>query len=592
MQPNQSITTLLKRLWHHISPRRRGQFGLLVVLMLLASFAEILSIGAVLPFLGVLTVPERVFEHAATQSVIHALGLTAPEQLLLPLTIAFGFAVLIAGAMRLLLLWVSTRLSFAIGADLGISIYRRTLYQPYAVHVARNSSEVISGIAGKANGVIHSTVLPALTLISASVMLITILIALLTIEPVIALVAFGGFGLIYVFIIRLTRKKLLTDSQCIARESVQVIKSLQEGLGGIRDVLIDGSQATYCQIYRNADLPLRRAQGNSAFISASPRYAMEALGMLLISALAYTLAQQTDGIAKAIPILGALALGAQRLLPVLQQAYGSWTGIRSGQASLQDTLELLDQPLPDYADQPAAQALPFKRNISLKQLGFRYSPQTPYVLKQLNLTIAKGSRVGFIGTTGSGKSTLLDIVMGLLQPTDGTLEIDGQPVSPTNNRAWQAHIAHVPQAIFLADSSIEENIAFGVPLDQIDPQRVRQAAQKAQIADSIESWPKQYQTFVGERGIRLSGGQRQRIGIARALYKQADVIIFDEATSALDNETEQAVMQAIEGLSKDLTLLIIAHRVTTLKNCTQIVKLGGGSIVSAGGYQDIVVNGE
>ena len=178
--------------------------------------------------------------------------------------------------------------------------------------------------------------------------------------------------------------------------------------------------------------------------------------------------------------------------------------------------------------------------------------------------------------------------MGLLQPTEGALDIDGVPITPGNNRAWQAHIAHVPQAIFLADSSIEENIAFGVPKDQIDHQRVRQAAQQAQIADSIESWPKQYQTFVGERGIRLSGGQCQRIGIARALYKQADVIIFDEATSALDNETEQAVMQAIEGLSNDLTLLIIAHRLSTLKNCTQIVELGEEGIERAGSYQEIV----
>ena len=224
----------------------------------------------------------------------------------------------------------------------------------------------------------------------------------------------------------------------------------------------------------------------------------------------------------------------------------------------------------------------------MNQLGFRYSLQTPYVLQQLDLTIPKGSRVGFIGTTGSGKSTLLDIVMGLLQPTDGSLEIDGQVVTPVNNHAWQAHIAHVPQAIFLADSSVEENIAFGVPKEKIDHQRVRDAAQQAQIADSIETWPMQYQTFVGERGIRLSGGQRQRIGIARALYKKADVIIFDEATSALDNETEQAVMQAIEGLSQDLTLLIIAHRLTTLKNCTQIVELGDGGIQRAGSYQNIV----
>lgn len=556
--------------------------------MILASFAEILSIGAVLPFLGVLTAPDRIFEHSAAQSFIQTLGLTSPAQLLLPLTIIFGLAALLAGAMRLFLLWASTRLSFATGADLSISIYRRTLYQPYAVHVARNSSEVINGISGKANGVIYSIIVPTLTLISASVMLIAILIALLAVDPIIALAAFGGFGAIYSSIIWITRTRKITNSRHIARESTQVIKSLQEGLGGIRDVLIDGTQETYCQIYRNADLPLRRAQGDNQFISQSPRYGMEALGMLLIAALAYTLAQQSDGIAKAIPILGALALGAQRLLPVMQQAYAAWSSIQGSQSSLQDTLELLDQRLPHHADHPAVKPLPFRQHINLNQLSFRYSLQTPWVLNKLNLTIAKGSRIGFIGTTGSGKSTLLDIVMGLLQPTDGTLEIDGQPITLGNHRAWQAHIAHVPQAIFLADSTIEENIAFGIPQDQIDHERVRQAARQAQIADIIETWPKQYQTFVGERGIRLSGGQRQRIGIARALYKQADVIIFDEATSALDNETEQAVMQAIEGLSEDLTILIIAHRLTTLKNCTQIVELDNGAVLRIGSYQDLI----
>jgi ABC-type bacteriocin/lantibiotic exporter with double-glycine peptidase domain len=556
--------------------------------MILASFAEIVSIGAVLPFLGVLTSPGHIFAHPAAQPLIQILELTAPDQLLLPLTITFGLAVILTGAMRLLLLWASTRLSFATGADLSIDIYRRTLYQPYAVHVARNSSEVINGISGKANGVIAWIIVPVLALVSGSIMLIAILIALMSVDSIVALVAFGGFGLIYAVIIRLTRNRLMIDSQRIARESTLVIKSLQEGLGGIRDVLIDGSQAAYCQIYRNADYPLRRAQGNTAFVSHSPRYGMEALGMLLIAALAYTLAYQPGGIAKAIPVLGALALGAQRLLPVLQQAYGAWTSIKSGQASLQDTIELLDQPLPDYADQPAAIALPFRQQISLTQISFRYSVQTPWVLNKLDLTIAKGSRVGFIGTTGSGKSTLLDIVMALLQPTDGALEIDGRPITTSNHRAWQAHIAHVPQAIFLADSTIAENIAFGVPKDQIDHERVRQAARQAQVADSIETWAQQYQTVVGERGIRLSGGQRQRIGIARALYKQADVIVFDEATSALDSETEQGVMQAIEGLSKDLTILIIAHRITTLSKCTQIVELDGGRVKQVGSYQEIV----
>jgi ABC-type bacteriocin/lantibiotic exporter with double-glycine peptidase domain len=587
MTPTQPITQLITRLWRHFSLSRRGQFAWLLVLMIIASFAEILSIGAVLPFLAILTDPARVFAHPSAQPIIQAFGLTEPTQLLLPLTIAFGLAALIAGAMRLLLLWASIRLSYAAGADLSISIYRRTLYQPYAVHVACNSSEIINGISSKASSAAY-TINMILNLISSGTMLLCILVALVSVDPVTALVAFGGFGLIYASIIKLTRNSLFINSKIIARESTFVIKSLQEGLGGIRDVLIDGSQAAYCQIYRNADQPLRRAQGINSFINYGPRYAMEALGMLLIASLAFALAHQSEGIAKAIPVLGALALGAQRLLPVLQQAYGSWSGIRGGQASLQDALDLLDQPLPEYADQPPAKPMPFRQEISLKQISFRFSPQTPWVFKNLNLNIPKGGRVGFIGVTGSGKSTLLDIVMGLLQPTGGVLEIDGQVVAPINHRSWQAHIAHVPQAIFLADSSIEENIAFGVPKEQIDQVLVRQAAQQAQIADIVETWPKQYHTVVGERGIRLSGGQRQRIGIARALYKQADVIIFDEATSALDNETEQAVMQAIEGLSKDITLLIIAHRLTTLKNCTQIVALGDGGIERCGTYQDVV----
>ena len=587
MKENQPISSLLKRLWHHISPRRRGQFGLLLVLMLIASFAEILSIGSALPFLGVLTAPERVFLHPSAQPIIQAFDLTEPKQLLLPLTVAFGVAAIISGALRLLLLWASTRLSYAAGADLSLSIYRRTLYQPYSVHCARNSSEIINGISGKTSTVIN-VITMFLTLISSIAMLITILIALLSVSPLIAIVAFGGFALIYFAIIKLTRKKLAINSARWARESTQVIKSLQEGLGGIRDVLIDGSQNAYCAIYSNADLPMRRAQSSISFIGASPRYAIEALGMLLIAALAYSLARRTDGVVSAIPVLGAMALGAQRLLPVLQQAYGAWSSIQGGQTSLQDAIALLDQPMPDFTNRTAFKALSFNNTITLKQVSFRYCPQASNVISGINLTLKRGSRVGFIGTTGSGKSTLLDIVMGLLEPTEGSLEIDGQAIDINNQRAWQDHIAHVPQSIFLADSSIEENIAFGVPKNQIDHKRVRQAAKQAQIADTIESWPDQYQTFVGERGIRLSGGQRQRIGIARALYKQADVIIFDEATSALDSETELAVMQAIEGLSKDLTLLIIAHRLTTLKNCSHIVELGDGRIKRNSSYLNIV----
>jgi ATP-binding cassette subfamily B protein len=556
--------------------------------MVLASLAEVLSIGAVLPFLGVLMAPDRVFAHRLAQPFVSALGITEPNQLLLPLTVTFAAAVLLAGLMRLALLWASTRLSFRTGADLSSRIYHRTLYQPYAVHVSRHSSEVITGIASKTTAVIYATIQPALWLLSSVIMLLIILVALLAIDPLIALVAFGGFGVMYALIIRLTGKRLAIDGHRIARESTQVIKALQEGLGGIRDILIDGTQATYCEVYQRADLQLRRAQGDNQFVALSPRYGIEALGTLLIAALAYWLARQPGGVASAIPVLGALALGAQRLLPILQQAYSSWSQIRGGQASLQDTLALLDQPLPDHADRPSPKPLPFRNEITLRRLWLRYAPDAPWALSDVDLKLAKGSRVGFIGATGSGKSTLLDVVMGLLLPTRGTLEIDGQAITTDNHRAWQVHIAHVPQAIFLADATIEQNIAFGVPDEQIDHERVKWATRQAQIAETIDAWPEKYLTRVGERGVRLSGGQRQRIGIARALYKQADVIVFDEATSALDSETERAIIQAIERLSDDLTIFVVAHRLTTLRDCTQIVELADGRIKRIGSYEEIV----
>jgi ABC-type multidrug transport system fused ATPase/permease subunit len=588
MPTQQSLLQLLHRLWYHISPRRRMQFGILFLLMILASLAEVVSIGAVLPFLGILTEPERVFDHPLAQPIIQVLDLNEPKQLLLPLTIAFAIAALFSGVMRLILLWAQTRISHAIGADFSISIYRRTLYQPYAVHVARNSSEVIAGITGKANGLVHYVVLPALTILSSVLMLVTILVTLVAIEPIVAFAAFAGFGTIYALVIFAVKNSLTREGQRMNREQNQVIKALQEGLGGIRDVLIDGAQPVYCKIYRDADLPLRRAQANIQIMGISPRFGIEALGMVLIALLAYSLASRPAGIAGGIPILGALALGAQRLLPILQQVYGSWVAMSGGRASLSDALNLLEQPLPKYADAALSSPIHFQRDIALNRIEFSYPPNGPRVLQELDLYISKGSRIGFIGPTGSGKSTLMDIIMGLLQPTQGRLTIDGVRITEKNHRDWQMHIAHVPQTIFLADTTIAENIAFGVSSDRIDLDRVRQAAQKAQIAQTIESWDNQYDTLVGERGVRLSGGQRQRIGIARAFYKQADVIVLDEATSALDTDTEQAVMHAIESLGSELTVLIIAHRLTTLRNCNQIVELSDGRINRVGSYADIV----
>lgn len=588
MTSTQELPKLLRRLWLHLSRRRQRQFVALLGLMLVSAFTEVVSLGAVLPFLAVLTAPERVFAYPLVANTAQAWGITSADGLVLPLTIAFAVAALVAGALRMFLLWAGMRLGLTSGSDLSIELYRRTLHQPYQVHLARNSSEVIAGITQKVNGVAFGVLQPVLTLISSVVLLAAIMAVLITIDPMAAGVAAIGFGISYALIALVVRRRLKLNGERVAREQTQMVKALQEGLGGIRDVLLDGAQPMYCEIYRQADNPLRRAQGDSQFINASPRYAMEALGMVLIAALAYVLSQQKGGVANALPVLGALALGAQRLLPALQQSYGAWVTIVSCQASLVETLDLLDQALPPEATEPAPSPLIFKKSIQFRQVRFRYSTSTPWVLDSLDLTIPKGSRVGFVGATGSGKSTLLDILMGLLLPTEGQLMVDAQPVSGRHLRAWQRTIAHVPQSIYLADTTLAENIAFGVHRNDIDMERVRQSARQAQIADFIESRTEGYDAFVGERGIRLSGGQRQRIGIARALYKQASVLVFDEATSALDNATEQSVMDAIDGLNRDLTILLIAHRLTTVRHCDVIVELDGGRVVAQGSYDELI----
>lgn len=580
----EKTSQILIQLWCHISVRHRLQLGFLLVIMLLTSIAEVVSIGAVFPYLGALMAPERIFNQPKIQPILLFLEIQNPQQIVLLLTIVFGVAVIFAGAMRLILLRANTRLSFSVGAELSLNIYRRTLYQPYQIHVSRNSSQIIDGVMSKTSAVIHALMM-ILTFISSTMIMLFIMTGLIFAQPLVALISGMFFVSVYILIIALTRKRLLQNSETMASASVDTIKSLQEGLGGIREVLIDGSQEIYCNLYKKSDEKWRQAQGENLVISASPRYILEAVGMLFIAILAYQLSQDGSGLAEAIPLLGLLALGAQRLLPVIQQVYSSWVEIQGTRASIQGALELLDQPMPINTNNPP---IKFSQNITLKEVSFSYHPADLFSLKKINLNILKGERIGFIGSTGSGKSTLVDIIMGLLRPSKGNIEIDGHILNFQEIQRWRSNIAHVPQSIFLADSSVEENIAFGVPLENIDIQRVRYAAEQAKIALTIEEWPDKYKTKVGERGVRLSGGQKQRIGIARALYKRAEVIVFDEATSALDDATEREVMQTIDDLTESLTLIIIAHRLATLKCCSRIINIENGKISQTGTYSEII----
>ncbi|MDC0195949.1 ATP-binding cassette domain-containing protein, partial [Candidatus Thioglobus sp.] len=382
--------------------------------------------------------------------------------------------------------------------------------------------------------------------------------------------------------------RLKHNSAIIANNQTRQVKFIQEGLGSIRDVILDGVHDYYCNNYNNSIEQFRKASGENIFITQFPRFALETVAMVLVSLLAFFIFKNHGGITDAIPTLAILALSAQRLLPLLQIIYGNVSLVFGSQAGLFDALSVMNQKVEELSFNDQKKSIPFTKEIRLEGIKYKYANTEKWVLNDLSLIIPHGSMVGFVGTTGSGKSTLLDLLMALIKANEGKIFIDNVELTINNDKFWQEKVAHVPQFIYLQDTSIKENIAIGVQPSKIDFKKVKEAARKAGLEDFILSKPEEYDLIVGERGIRLSGGQRQRIGIARALYKDANLLVLDEATSSLDNNTELDVMNQISNLSEDLTIVIVAHRISSLKNCSKIIKIENGSIATIGKYEDFL----
>jgi len=544
--------------------------------MLVGAFAELATIGSVMPFLAVISDPERAASYQLIQHMSGIFGWTDPDQIVLPMTVLFGSIMLIVGAIRLLLLWVSQKFVFRVGHDLSAGVYRAALYQPFSYHVATNSSELIAGI-NKVQRVTMRTLLPLMQVMTGAVVALFLLGALLAINIKIVLLAAGGFAAIYLAISFVAQARLRSNSEIIAEAQTDRVQAVQEGLGGIRDVLLDNAQPVYLKKFTTVDLAFRDARLMNNIIGSSPRYVIETFSIILIAVLALVLSREPGGLIAALPLLGALALGAQRILPAVHNIYNGWAQIKGNQQQLFDVLDLMELPVdPPIDEKSVVIPLAFDSTIALVGISFGYGDEDDLILDDVNFVIKKGSRVGLIGKTGSGKSTIADLVMGLLEPTSGTIEIDGKALNRENILDWQARVAHVAQNIYLTDASLAENIAFAVPRSRIDWELVRRAAEQAAISGFIDNLPQGYDTIVGERGIRLSGGQKQRVGIARAMYKQADVLIFDEATSALDHETEVDIMDAIQMLGLDKTILIVAHRPSTIAICDTVFQVEGG----------------
>jgi ATP-binding cassette subfamily B protein len=562
----------LVRLYRALSARRRRQLLMMLAAMLAGAAAELVTIAAVLPFLAFLTRGGRAAMPAAAARWLAALGIDG----IVSASLLLIAGAVTAAAVRLLLLALNQRFVMAVSHDIATALFGRMLRQPYADYVKRNSSEALASME-QVRDLAAGALQPLMQGAVAAIMALLIGALLFAISPLATLAAALFIGFVYAGISLLTRARLRANSRVLAAAARQRVKMIQEGLGGLRDIILDRSQPLFEESFRTLDRRFRRAVSVNAFISQGPRFVIEAAGLAIIALIALVMSHRPGGLVHAIPVLGALALGSQRLLPLIQQAYQGWSQTAGNLQAIDDVASALAQPvLPLPA--PGAAPLPFAQEVAFEAVSFGYGNAGPAV-RDVSLAIRRGARIGIAGTTGSGKSTLLDLLMGLLEPTSGSIKVDGSPLDAETRPRWQAALAHVPQAIFLIDDSIAANIAFGAAPGRIDPERVRACARAAHVAEFVESLPDAYETRVGERGIRLSGGQRQRIGIARALYKQAKVLILDEATSALDDQTEAAVIRSIMALGPELTIVMIAHRRSTLEGCDRIVRMEGGRIV-------------
>ncbi|MEO8453634.1 MAG: ABC transporter ATP-binding protein [Sphingomicrobium sp.] len=566
-----------------LSPHRRRQFHFVLALIVAGAFAELATIGAVIPFLSLLADPHRVEHAPLIAAAFEAVGATTDRSRLIAAAGLFIIFALLAGAVRLQLAWSSQEFVFRLGHDFSVDIQRRLLLQPYTFHIGRNTSTLVASL--EKVGVLTFTVIQQVIQAGIAVFIALFIIAvLIAIDPFTAIAAAAAFALLYLLVSAVTRHRLERNSEVMASSYDERVKILQESLGGIRDVIIDGSQSLYLDAFRRVDDRFNAARASTAFVSAAPRFVIEALGMIVIAVLAIVISAREGGFALAFPVLGALALGAQRLLPLLQQVYSGWSLASGNSSLLAQVLALLRLPAnEELAGAGEVRPLPLHDRIGVEQVSFAYASRRARAIEGVSFEIPKGRRIAVIGKTGSGKSTLADLLMGLLEPDSGRITVDGVPLTDENCRSWQRSIAHVPQAIFLADASIARNIALGVPAKTIDLDRVRDAARKAQLDDFVDALPEGYETHVGERGVRLSGGQRQRLAIARAIYKHAPVLVLDEATNALDEETEAAVMHALDELGEEgRTIIMIAHRMTTIARADIVIRLDNGRVAETG----------
>jgi ABC-type multidrug transport system fused ATPase/permease subunit len=584
----------LRKLVAFLSPAERRRAGGLMGMILVMAFLDMLGVASVLPFMAVLANPALVQTPGLLSTAFTAsryIGIHTTEQFLFALG-ALVFVLLVTSlAFKALTTYAQTRFALMSEYSIGKRLVEGYLHQPYSWFLSRHSADLGKAVLSEVSGVVQLGMIPLMTLIAQSTVTLSLLVLLLVVDPLLALSVGVVLGLAYAGIFAVVSGWLSRLGQSRNQANQERYTAVIEAFGAVKEVKVGGLEKAYLKRFAAPANIFARSEATSLLIQQLPRFALEAIAFGGIMLLILYLMAESGSFDTALPIIALYVFAGYRLMPALQQIYGAFTQLRYAKPLIEALHRDLCGLQAVHAIQDPITPVSLRQAIRLSKITYRYPNAAQPALKSIDLSIPAFSTIGFVGATGSGKTTTVDVILGLLEPQEGTLSIDGRAVTATNRRQWQRAIGYVPQQIYLADASVAANIAFGVDSRGIDQEAVERASKIANLHEFVVSeLPQGYATTVGERGVRLSGGQRQRIGIARALYHSPQVLILDEATSALDNLTEQAVMEAVNNLSHDITIILIAHRLSTVRQCDQIYLLERGEVKASGTYEELTAN--
>lgn len=572
---------LITKLWKLLKSKRKKQLGILLLIIILSGLIEIITIGTFIPFISALSNPDKLLNYKFINLAAQITNSYEDNNLVVLTTLIFIIFIIFSTLIRLLNIWLNYKMTAKIGSDISLRAYKRIIYQPYQYITSINSGELISITTSQLDFTVQAISL--ILRITTNFIVITFIgIGLIFLDYQLALLS-GLFIIVpYVIISVFTKRIVLKNSKIINSSMIDKVKSIQDSLNLNKDIILNDLHLEFIQKYKKNDWDIRDKQTENNFLSMFPRYTMEGIGITFIALLSaiFTLIRSDNG--NLIPYLGALTLAAQRLVPTMQQIYSGLANLRGYSSAIESVIKICDLTIPLEYINKTRNYLSFKKNISLKNVSYYFDDNNEkFILNNINLEIKKGEKIGIIGKTGSGKSTLINLISGFLKPTKGKIFIDNKNLYSykDNNliRSWYELISYVPQQIYLKDGTIWENISLCEKKD-IDHKRMLWAAEQSLLNDFISKKEKGFETLVGEKGIKLSGGQCQRIGIARALYKKSQVILLDEATSALDLKTEKLLINNLMKLNNNFTIIFIAHRLSTLSNCSKIIEINEGKI--------------